>query len=365
MHASAGHGHEMAAKAVEERCRTEMLGADIRLVDALTFTRPIFGPSYKGSYLWLIQHAPMVWGFFYALLDIAPIYALVKPLRRLVNGFMARPLEKMLLEFKPDVIVATHFLSLEVVSHLKRTGKLDTFFITVITDFRPHTFWLEREVEAYAVAAPETREELIRRGVPGSKIHVTGIPVTQKFSKREDRQKLFDEWAFDKNILTVLVTSGGAGIGSLQCVTKGLYALTPPLQILVACGTNRALFEEMRSWAADKKRVKIFGFVNFMEKLMDAADAVIGKGGGLTISESLCKGRPMVLFQPVPGQETRNADLLHRHGAALIAHSPEEVVDRMREMTQDRARFEVFRAAATALGRPDSAQEIVRLAQSG
>ncbi|MBI2095710.1 MAG: hypothetical protein HYT89_06040 [Candidatus Omnitrophica bacterium] len=365
LHASAGHGHEKAARAVEEACHALFPDVEVAVADTLSLMPRFIGAGYKKSYLFLIQKLPWLWGFFYYFFDNAVVYALAKPCRRFFNGFFCRGIETLAVSLGPDVVICTHFMSTEVINALKKTGKIRAFLITAITDFRAHRFWLGEAVDRYAVADPSTRESMICRGVSPDRIVVTGIPVDKKFSLREGREKLRKEFGLESNKFTVLVTSGGGGVGSMDRILKGLSRIRPEIQILVVCGQNKLLFDRLRTELIGSSAVRLFGFVDFMDRLMETADILVGKSGGLTVSESLCKGAPLVVFEPVPGQETANALYVQAHGAGLIARSSEEVVRRVGELSSDAAFLGRLKAAAVNLAKPDAARKVAEMARYG
>lgn len=361
LYASAGHGHEKAARAVEAECRAT--GAyDVSMVDVLGLTSFGFGGHYRAFYFFMIRCIPWLWGFFYAVTDLSWVYSFVRPLRRLNNHFFARKLETLVSSEAPDVIVSTHFLSTEVVSHLKKKGRVNSRLTTVVTDYMPHTFWITAECDAYAVATQLTKEAMKRRRVPEEKIRVTGIPIELKFSTPLTRDDASRSLGLDPSAFTALITSGGAGVGIAGPLVDRLAILEPPIQQLVVCGTNKPLLAQLRSKYEGRPRLHFYGFVENIHELMTASDLIVGKGGGLTITESLCIGKPMVLFGAVPGQETRNVDQVVGCGAARAAGSLREVVEHVTVFRQD---VRVYREAVTAIEkirRPHSAREILRLA---
>ena len=163
-------------------------------------------------------------------------------------------------------------------------------------------------------------------------------------------------------MFTLLVTSGGGGIGSIENVVENLLGLKKPIQILVVCGTNQALFDALSLKAKEKPLLKIFGFVNNMNELMAASDVVIGKGGGLTITESFSQGKPIILFQSIPGQEARNALCIQKYKAGFVAGSVNEVVHVVSELLESPDELESIRKGVRKMYVPDSAREIARLA---
>ena len=141
---------------------------------------------------------------------------------------------------------------------------------------------------------------------------MTGIPVEKKFLADLPTLETRARLQLDLSAFTVLITSGGGGIGSMKNIVEGLLGLKKPIQILAVCGTNQLLFHRLSDRAVDRPLLKVFGFVDHMQELMAASDLVIGKGGGLTITESFSQGKPIILFQSIPGQETRNAFFVHQ-----------------------------------------------------
>lgn len=359
--AGAGHGHQKAAEAVLEACKgcPEQIAA--RVVDTLSLTPGFPGGFYKQIYFFQIRYVPWLWGFFYYSIDMRWLYSVVKGARRVLNGLMARRLERLLIEEDPSVVVAAHFMAAEVASHLKKKGLIKSKIITVVTDYLPHYVWTADHVDFYVVALEETKEALLKRGVAAGKIRVLGIPIEQKFLKSQLRELLFEKFSLKKNRFTVLITSGGAGIGAIGRLTEELLALGERMQLLVVCGTNQMLLDYLRRKADDHPSLKIFGFVNNMEELMEVSDLVIGKGGGLTVTESLVKGKPLVLFQSVPGQESRNEACVRKYGAGYAVRTSRDVVDKVSEILNDPEKLEQLRDGVRRMAKPGAAAGVREL----
>ena len=358
LHSSAGHGHKNAAKAVEEACRAKNPAADIRCVDALDYASPVYSEGYRRTYLFLIDRLPGLWGFFYYFLDHPVTDAMVRPLRRLVNSVFGSGLERYVVSERPSVIVCTHFFPLEVVGRLKRSGKIQSRLGVVVTDYLPHYFWVEDTADFYVAAIEETKAGLKERGVPEPKIRVLGIPIESKFEIRYPRAEAAAALGVSKDCFTVLLTSGGAGIGLTGEIAKRLLGLDKTLQVLAVCGNNGALFENLSAVAKSESRLRVFGFVKNMDLLMEASDIVIGKSGGLTLTESLSKKKPMVILRPVPGQETRNADCAKLYRAGLVASTVSEAVEFVRSAMGDAASLGGLIEGATRMARPRAARDI-------
>jgi processive 1,2-diacylglycerol beta-glucosyltransferase len=363
LYASAGHGHEKAAKALEETYKQLYPGRAVLCEDVLELASGFLGSFYESFYLWQIQKLPWLWGIFYHLLDIGPVYRLANAVRRVLNAAMSGRLETLLIRESPAVVLATHFLPIEVADHLKKKGRISSKLVAVVTDYLPHYIWTAPTVDFYVVAAEETREALALKGVDASKIKVLGIPVEPKFSKALSRSSLRERFGLSGQAFTVLVTSGGAGIGALALITGKLCEKDSQLQLMVVCGTNAELERNMRALAARHAGLKVFGFVNNMDELMEAADLVVGKGGGLTLTESFAKGKPVVLFRPVPGQESRNGRIVKKNSAGFVTQSPAELADRVYEIAHSAALYASLKKRVQKLSRPEASRDIVELAE--
>ena len=334
-------------------------------MDVLRYTRGRFHAFYAATYLFLVRHAPWVWRVSYALLDWAPVYRLVQPFRRRWNLWIGRPLTAWLRELQPEVVVVTHFLVADVCGAGKAAGWLMSALVVVVTDLYPHRFWIAAEAEAFVVSTPEGRDVLRRRGIAPERIHVQGIPIARAFTAEAvDRGTLRQMLRLAPDRLTVLVTSGGTTVGQFERVVAllgGLEAVLPQrLQLLVVCGEDDRARRRLAEWARTLAMpIRVFGFIDSMAELMTASDLIVTKAGGLTVSEALGRGLPIVLYHVIPGQERMNAHYIALHGAGIIAPRPRAVAQAVRRLAEHPEWLSRMRATALALARPDAAERIV------
>ena len=115
-----------------------------------------------------------------------------------------------------------------------------------------------------------------------------------------------------------------------------------------------------------RHRAKVLGFTTDMHELMFAADIVVSKPGGLTTSEILASGAAMTIVNPIPGQESRNSDLLLEKGAAVKANSTATLAYKLDLLLADPERLRQIKENAARLGRPrtafDVAQRVLEMA---
>jgi len=244
---------------------------------------------------------------------------------------------------------------------LKGRGKFSVPVHAVVTDVSPHAFWVYPHIEHYHVATPSAARELARKGYPAKQISVTGIPVDPVFANRTPgaaaRAKL---GLLEKP--TVLLLSGGFGVGPMKQMLSSFGESRDDLSLVVVAGKNPQLEAECKALAATLPvPIKVFGFVNNMHELMDAADLIVTKPGGLTTTEILAKGKPMALVAPIPGQEQRNAEYLLEEGAAVRLYDVADAAYYLQRWLSDAVRMRRMAASAQAIARPLAAQDIASM----
>jgi len=262
-------------------------------------------------------------------------------------------------EYDPDAVICTHYLPAEIIAPRRRKGKLRSSVHVVMTDFDIHTMWIQQGVDHYYVAIEEMEHALRMKGV-AARISVTGIPIGPEFAKKyPDRGVMRERLGLRVEPPTVLVSAGGFGMVRVDETVATLAEATGDVQILAVAGRNEKLRKALEAVAASRKRrIVPFGFVTNMNELMAASDFAVAKSGGLTSSECLAMGLPMVIWNPIRGQEERNADYLLESGAALRANSPAHLVFKVTKLLTDERLLARMKAAARRIAKPDAAYTI-------
>lgn len=361
--ASAGAGHLRAAEAVQRAFELTGSAREVRHLDVLQYTNPLFRTLYSKTYLDMVNTMPEVLGWLYDRLDDP---GQDDRLRVSFEKLNARPLLKQLEEFQPEIVVCTHMTPAGIISWLKSHGKINARQAIVVTDFDVHALWLCRHYEHYFVAIDETRAHLVELGVPPSKVSATGIPIDPVFAGPIDPAEACRRHGLDPDPSTVkvLVSAGGFGVGRVETVLAALGRLQHRAQIVAVCGRNQELHAELTEHArlqGPEARVQIIpiGFTNAMHELMAACDLIVGKPGGLTTSEAMARGLVFVVVNPIPGQEERNSDHLLEEGAAIRCNNLPVLAYKIDRLLDDPARLAGMRANARRLGRPRAAFDVV------
>jgi processive 1,2-diacylglycerol beta-glucosyltransferase len=357
---SAGAGHVRAAEAIRTYANAHGVGVTATHLDVMDFVSAGFRKIYARFYIVLISKYPSLWGYLYQLTDRARADSMLQKLRRCIERLNAGRLIKEIVSTQPDAIICTHFLPAEILSRMIRNGRLACPVWVQVTDFDLHRMWVHEGMAGYFVASEEVAFRLRAQGIAPQLIHITGIPVMPAFGQALDRAECAREFGLDPGRLTFLLMGGGAGLGSLDRIAARLLALEGDFQLIVLAGKNACALAALQVLAARYPgRLAAHGFTNQVERLMACADLVITKPGGLTTSECLAMGVPMIVNAPIPGQEERNADFLLEQGAALKAFDAITLEYRIRLVLDHPATLVELRAKAKALGRPVAARSVV------
>jgi processive 1,2-diacylglycerol beta-glucosyltransferase len=272
-----------------------------------------------------------------------------------------RKLKQHVDEFTPDAVVCTHFLPTNVVQARFKTKPPPVY--VVVTDFDVHSSWIHPGAAAYFVGSDEIRHMVAGYGIPAERVHVTGIPIMPQFSRRRGRDVVRRELGLVPRAPVILMISGGVGMTNLEEAVERVLSVPEDMHLLVVCGKNEKMkkrLEVITKNAGD--RIRLYGFVTNVHDMMEAADLVITKAGGLTVSEALSRGTPMIIYMPIPGQEERNSDYLLEQGAAVKAKGLETIDYKVKELLTAPERLSRMRQAAEAIARPNAARDVVRLA---
>lgn len=362
VYANAGAGHRKAALAIS-KAFAEMNRNDIevRVVDSLDYCTPFMKYMYLQTYLFMIAQTPTIWGLCYYIFDSRVIY---KPwiafLRRLNNGAGCKGFERFLLDYKPDVIVNTHFLGSEVMASMRRRGLLkEAKLMSVVTDYMMHSFWIDNEIDIFCVAQEASKKDIMRRGVPEAKVRVTGIPVDPLFGRAKDKAELRRRLKIPEAGFTVLLTSGGFGVGPLKELVEGLGREKSNMQLIVVCGKNPRLFDDIKAIKDGcKMPVTVYEYVDNMDELMELADIIVTKSGGLTSSEALAKDLPLIIISAIPGQEARNSKFLLDAKAAIQATGVAKVEEALKRLAASPRSIDALAENVRAVKRPRAAHDV-------
>ncbi|GIM45302.1 hypothetical protein DNHGIG_08510 [Collibacillus ludicampi] len=361
--ASYGEGHQQAARAIQEALLSQNHCLDVRVIDYLQMVHPRLNSITRYCYIQSVKFVPSLYGILYhGSRNMKPSSKLSKRLNQLGSD----ELEKYLNQYEPDIVISTFPTPAGVMSALKERGVTNVPAATVITDHAIHNQWIHPYTDMYFVGSHHVRKELINRGVPESKLSVTGIPIRGIFNQPVDREALQSKYQIKPELPTVLVMGGAYGVlHDIPNICEDLFTFPRRVQVLVVCGHNEKLYMQIKEISKKATNpVQVFGYVQDIHELMAISDLVITKAGGLTISESLAMELPMLLYRPIPGQEQQNAKFLVKSRVAVLAETRKSVSKYLKMLLIERPEILLnMRKNSQKIKKPNAAEEIAQITQ--
>lgn len=353
--ASVGAGHLRAAEALtavgQDHPQLEVVHQDVLEL----MPRP-FQKLYRDAYLDMVNRAPQIFGWLYELTD-KPFQSDI--LRQALEEASAGQFFDFIDKFNPDLALCTHFLPTSLIHSRRKKGRFSHPLATVITDFDVHGMWLATPSDHYFVAVPEARAYLKTFGISGRAVSVTGIPTHPIFAQNLKRNEVAERLGLRADIATLLISTGGFGVGSVSQILESLQELSTPVQIIAACGRNAELQRSLQEQFSSATHIHVIGFTTAFDEYMTCTDLMLGKPGGLTTWESFIKGLAWVVINPIPGQEERNTYHLLELGVGIWAYQWRTLAFKVDQLLQTSGRLQQMQENSRRLARPQAAQEIL------
>ncbi len=360
---TAGGGHNATAKAI---CAyLESIGCHAEMLDTFEYLSHALGEAVSRGYLLMAKNAKLVYKGGYRLAEKRNKSATEYSPTRTAGKIMSKKLEKYIADYDPDVIICTHIFPAIILDVMKKKGKLRAKTIGVLTDFMFHPYWEEGSNLDFVVTPNEQLfSQALKKGFKKTQILPMGIPIHPKFSdKSRSKEQARAELGLDINARTVLLMSGSMGYGNIEKTVRALDSVPADFQMIIVCGNNHAAKARIDALKT-KKRILNLGFVDYVDKLMDASDCIISKPGGLTTSEAMAKRLPMIIIDPIPGQEDRNTEFLTNNGVAMAVTTTSPIDEVIYQLLANPKRIEVMRDAIDLIAKPNSTRDICELAKA-
>lgn len=357
--ASVGSGHVKAAVALERAMRARSDVEEVLCDDSLDHTNLLHRQFYSTLYSKLSTIMPEFLGWWYERSDDPWV---ADKSRLAIDLPQALPLINLVKDFRPDIILCTHFMPAGVISWLIGNGKLDAQLGVVVTDFHFHAFWITRAFNWYFVAQEEDKIHMEALGLPGDRIEVSGIPVDPEFARPVDAGAVLLRHGLTPGRPTLLIAGGALGMSPASAVVRQILQLDRDFQAIIVCGRNEEMQAEISGLVKGRPDdFRVFGYTTEISDFMAAASILLSKPGGMTTAEALARGLPMVILDPIGGQEERNADVLLECGAALKCTELTLITHKLRLLLDDPKKLLRMSNNARTLGRPNAAADIARI----
>ena len=349
-YAMAGGGHKMAAQALADALAAQ--GDEVCLDDSMKRAGRFVNWFCCDVYKWLAKHWPRAFGFAYRCSDKKTGFGRFVPW---VTAKLSKRLLPLLEEFKPDVVVSTFHFAAQMISALREQGRTDVPLVCMLTDYAPCMPWICKNLDAYITAAEDMLPQMTERGAAAEQVYPFGIPVRAAFLQKEEKKAARRQLGLSENLPVVLIMAGSFGVKKSLGLYEHLAAAELPVQFVVITGNNEALRQGFTEAAAryPNVRTRVEGFRADVQHFMFAADLLVTKPGGLTVSEALACGLPLAVFDAIPGQEEENAFFLEKRGMAIRLEAG-RCGEQIRALLQESGRLEEMRAACRAFDKSDA-----------
>ncbi len=351
-------GHRQSAVAISKSLKSLNPDCEIKSLNGFGYTYPLMEKIINTAYMGVIKRAPQIWEYLY---DNPKIIKASAKWKESVYKSSHKKIKPLFDEFKPDVVVCTQAFPCGMVADYKREHNLPVKVIGVLTDYAPHLYWLNAGVDYYVVPSDDAKIRYIGEGIKEEQIKVFGIPIRMTFAQKIDRQAIAAKLGLDLSVPTILVMGGGQGLGPMKEAVKSLVHLERHLQMIVIAGTNVKLLHWLKKvQRQSSKKIIIYDYASNVDELMEVSTLIVSKPGGMTTSECLAKGLPMVIIDPIPGQEERNSQFLVKHGIAIRVDDKRHIGREINDLLDKPAQLTAMRQAALSYGKPMAAENIAR-----
>lgn len=362
---SYGGGHLSAAKSIKAYFEKNHSDCTVTMVDCIEYINKYVNKVSTSAYKELAKKAPFAWKLVY---KDSRNGALAK-ISTTSNKVMAHKLFGLISEISPDIIISTHPFSSQMCGYLKKKEKMSVPVATILTDYKIHEQWLEfsEYLEYFFVSNEQMKSDMIKKGIDKSKIFVTGIPVSERFLQEYDREKVCESFGLNPENEVVLFFAGGEfGLGRKTTVImlKALIRLFSKLQVVAVSGKNpkmNAKFKEIVSTTDSSERIKILEFTDKVPELMSISKFVITKPGGLTITESLASDLPILIINPIPGQEEENAEFLENNNVGIWIKENSNIARHLKSLYRHPEILDNMQERAKELAKPYSTADICNI----
>lgn len=363
-YAAYGGGHFSAAKSIKKYLDNNY-DVETNIVDCIEYINKVLNKITTGAYKEMARKTPNLWGMVYSHSQ----KGILGHVSTRTNKVMAIKLKNLIKEESPDLVISTHPFSSQMVSYLRRKEKINCKLVTVLTDFAPHDQWLigHEYTDAFCVSNNNMKKYLENYGVEPSKIHVTGIPLSDRFFEKFDKNEVCKEFDLEPSKPVILFFGGGEfGLGkdrTLQILEALIHNL-PTSQIVAISGKNPKMnsgFKDLVNKANAEARVKVFDYTNKVPELMSISTIVVTKPGGLTTSESLASNLPILVINPIPGQEEENAEFLEAHNVAVWLRKKDDPDAFIQELFSNPEKINEMKKNSELLAKRNSTKDICEI----
>lgn len=364
-YASYGGGHLSAANSIKQCIEENYPDYEIKLVDCMLYVNKPINKITTTAYKEMAKKFPWVWGEVYNHAQKGPLAKISST----SNNILARKLLTLMNDYNPDIVISTHPFSSQMISYLKRKKLVDCTLATIMTDFSPHDQWLVGKdyVDYFFVSNTKLKDYLISSNIPEDKVFATGIPLSNRFLMHYNKTDIMLSFGLDLSKKVILFFGGGEfGLGREKTVKilSSFIRHCDEYQIVAISGKNEKMkveFDKLVEKENAKDIVKVLPYTTKVPELMSISDLVVTKPGGLTTTESLASGLPIIAINPIPGQEEENAQFLEDSGVAVWIRKNDDYDTVISDILSDTQKLHQMKINTKLLAKKNSTKDICKI----
>lgn len=364
-YASYGGGHLSAARSIKQYIDEYYDDVQTEMIDCVKYVNTALDKVTTAAYREMAKKAPWAWEkVYYKSQD-----GLLAKVSTTSNKIMAVKMAKLFRQFQPDVVISTHPFGSQMTSYLKKKKKTNCLLATIMTDFAPHDQWLigNEFVDFYFVSNNTMKDSIVKNnGISENKVFALGIPISNRFLQSYNKEEICSLFDISPNKKTILFFGGGEyGLGKDKTVSiLNTLADFSNIQVIAIAGKNEKMkqeFEKIVNQKHKEETIKVLPFTDKVPELMSISDLVITKPGGLTVSESLASHLPLVVINPIPGQEEENAEFLEKAGCAIWLKKEDDPQKVLSTILTNETKFVEMKQQAMKLAKQTASQDICNI----
>ncbi|MGH9470065.1 MAG: MGDG synthase family glycosyltransferase [Terriglobia bacterium] len=354
---SHGAAHRRAAEALQAAFAELRPELRVELIDTLQYCTRWFR-AYYDSYALPMRYWPSLWN---RIEDYQHRQTSTSPGWLYEHG--GRPLFRYLEAQRPEVVIATEVGVGEMAALYKRRSRARFFLVALeLMDF--NRAWVQPEFDLYPVVHADLGSELEAAGAPRERIATCGMPIHPVYAQLPERASARERLGLRADLALLLVMFGGTGFGHPKRIMAVIEKVHAPFQAAFISGRNEALEQELRQRVDGLPNARVLGWVDNMHEWMVASDLLLSKPGGATLMEAAACELPLLVFDPLPGNERRTCQWIEKWKAGVWLRTPDEAAPVLERLLQNPEERELLRQRARTLSHPraafDTAAEILK-----
>lgn len=330
--ANYGSGHVQVANVIAEELKNK--GYAPIISDLFGEAHPIMAQITQSLFIKSFSHGSSFYKWFYYGTNKLNATTITQ-----FSRYLGRKRFIELIEIHHPCFVITTF-PLHAAPFLLKKSRNNIPIYTVITDYFAHPFWINPLIDHYFVASESVKIGLMKHHVDESKITVSGIPIRSDFYHSFNKMKLHAKYEVTPGTRVVTILAGTHGVLKNVKVLAQYLLRDPSLRVIVVCGNNKVLYEKLKPLVLlYPESFRLYGYVKEIHEILSISHCLVTKPGGITITEAAAVRVPLILYKPVPGQEGENAKYFEEKGAAIVAHSADEIAESVQKLFNNEALF--------------------------